>query len=89
MFNIYITQYYIYAANNSQLTLYEFVKQGAHRPLTSSLLAFGRNVDMCVCPPLRLFITSGVKRTLYDWLNKFYNLYMVAIGDISIVGIAS
>ena len=33
----------------------------------------------CVCPPLRLLITSGVIWTPYDWLNKGYSLYMAAV----------
>ena len=36
-------------------------------------------VCVCVCQPLRLLITSGVIRTPYDWLNKFYNCYMVTV----------
>ena len=32
-----------------------------------------------VCPPPRLLITSGVIWTPYDWLNKFYSFYMVAV----------
>ena len=27
---------------------------------------------VCVCPPPKLLITSGVMHTLYDWLDKFY-----------------
>ena len=38
---------------------------------------------VCMCPPLRLLlITSGMigmKLKPYDWLNKFYRFYMVAI----------
>ena len=36
-----------------------------------------------VCPPPRLLITSGVIETPYDWLNKFYRLYMAAAVIIS------
>ena len=36
-------------------------------------------VCMCVCPPLRLLITSGVIWTPYDWLNKFYSRYMAIV----------
>ena len=31
---------------------------------------------VCVSPPPRLLITSGVIWTPYDWLNKFYSFYM-------------
>ena len=41
-------------------------------------------VRMCVCPPLRLLITSGV---IYDWLNNLYGFYMVAVVGI-ICGVA-
>ena len=34
------------------------------------------SVCVFVCPSLRLLITSGVIRTPYDWLNKFYSRYM-------------
>ena len=33
-------------------------------------------VCLCVCPPLRLLITSSEIWTPYDWLNKFYSRYM-------------
>ena len=36
-------------------------------------------VGMCVCPRLRLLITSGVIWTSYDWLNKFYSCYMATV----------
>ena len=36
-------------------------------------------VRVCVCPPLRLLITSGVMWNPYDWLNKFYSFYMAAV----------
>ena len=35
-------------------------------------------VFVCVCPPPRPLITSGVIWTPYDWLNKFYSFYMAA-----------
>ena len=48
-------------------------------------------VYLCVCPPLRLLITSGMMwhdtyelHNYYDWLNKFYGFYkaaVVIIGD--------
>ena len=34
---------------------------------------------MCVCPPLKQLITSGVIRKQYDWLNKLYTFYMAAL----------
>ena len=41
---------------------------------------------MCVCPPPRLLITSGVMwcdiETPYDWLNKLYGFYMAAVVGI-------
>ena len=36
-------------------------------------------VCLCVCPPPRLLITSGVIWTSYDWLNKFYSCYMATV----------
>ena len=39
-------------------------------------------VCACVCPSLRLLITSGVIYTLYDWLNNFLWLYMAAVVGI-------
>ena len=36
-------------------------------------------VCVCVCPPLRLLITSGVIWTPHDWLNKGYCFYMAAV----------
>ena len=39
-------------------------------------------VYVCVCPPPRLFITSGMMwRDIdpYDWLNKFYSCYMAIV----------
>ena len=33
-------------------------------------------------------IPSIVIWTHYDWLNKFYNLYMTAVVSISLVGMA-
>ena len=42
---------------------------------------------ICVCiHPGGFYNYSDVIWTLYDWLNKFYNFYMVATVDISIVG---
>ena len=35
--------------------------------------------SICVGPPLRLLIASGVICTPYAWLNKFYSFYMAAI----------
>ena len=40
---------------------------------------------MCVCPPPRLLIISGVMWCdidPYDWLNKFYGFYMAAVVGI-------
>ena len=37
---------------------------------------------MCVCPPLRLLITSDMIWTSYNWLNKFYNFYVADIVSI-------
>ena len=42
-------------------------------------------VCVCVCPPLRLLITSGVMWCdidPYDWLNKFYGFYMATVVGI-------
>ena len=40
---------------------------------------------MCACVSTpKLLITSGMKRSPYNWLNKFYRFYMAAkIGIIS------
>ena len=37
---------------------------------------------VCVCPPLRLLMTSGVMWTPYDWLNMFYSYYMTTVAII-------
>ena len=37
---------------------------------------------MCTClcvSALRLIITIGMIRTLYDWLNKGYSFYLAAV----------
>ena len=47
----------------------------------TSVCVFVRVCD-CVCPPLRLLITSGMIWTLYDWLNKFYGCYMATVAII-------
>ena len=42
-------------------------------------------VCVSVCPPPRLLITSGViwcDIDPYNWLNKFYGLYMAAVISI-------
>ena len=36
-------------------------------------------VFVCVCPNLRLLITSDVIWTSYDWSNKFYSCYMATV----------
>ena len=36
-------------------------------------------MHVCVCPPPRLLITSGMIWTPYYRLNKGYSLYMVAV----------
>ena len=36
-------------------------------------------VFVCVCPPLRLLLTSGMIWTPYNWLNKFYRCYMATV----------
>ena len=41
-----------------------------------------RCLYVCVCPPLRLLITSGMIWTLYDWLNKFYSCYTATLVNI-------
>ena len=54
-------------------------KQGAAASTCMvSRINFFHNMCMClsVCPPLRLVITSGMKWTPYDWLNKFYSLIL-------------
>ena len=39
-------------------------------------------VCVCVCPPTRLLITSGVITTPCHWLHKFYSFYMAAVVSI-------
>ena len=34
---------------------------------------------VCVCPPPRQLISSGMIWTPYDWLNKFYSCYMAIV----------
>ena len=41
-------------------------------------------VNVCVCLPLRLLITSGIIWTTYDWVNKFYSSYMTTVVRIII-----
>ena len=44
-------------------------------------------VYVCVCPPPRLLITSGVMWCdidPYDWLNKFCGFYIAAVVGIII-----
>ena len=56
------------------------------KPGTSSWCAWFLEIDfvcdvcmcVCVCPPLRPLITSGVIWTPYDWVKKFYSFYMAA-----------
>ena len=43
-------------------------------PVQTSVCVF-----VCVCPPPRLLITSGVIWTPYDWLKKFYSGYMAIV----------
>ena len=44
------------------------------------------HVSLClctsVCLPLRLFITSGMMLSPYDWLNNSITFYMAAVVDI-------
>ena len=43
------------------------------------------HVCVCLCPPPRLLIISGVMwhdMTPYDWLNKFYSCYMAIVANI-------
>ena len=66
--------------------LLEFLNQaraGLGAPGFLKLFLCGRlYVCFCVCPPLRLLITSGVIWTPYDWLNKFYSRYMAIVVGI-------
>ena len=39
-------------------------------------------LHVCVSPPPRILITSGVIWTPYDWLNKFYSFYVAAVVGI-------
>ena len=42
------------------------------------------HVWLCVCPLLRLLITSDMIRTPYDWLNRFYSFCMaIVVGIVS------
>ena len=46
---------------------------------------------MCVCvsPPPRLLIASGMIWTLYDWLNKVSSFYVaVVVGIVSRCGLS-
>ena len=42
---------------------------------------------VCVSPPPRLLITSGVIWASYDWIHKFLHCYMATLA-ISINGVA-
>ena len=60
----------------------DFVKPGARRlqPARAWFLKIvSVQMSVCVCPPPRLFITSGVIWTPCDWLNKFYSCYMATV----------
>ena len=51
------------------------------------LLLFVKSVCMrawCMCPSLRLLLTSSIIWTQCDWLTKLYSLYIVAIVGIII-----
>ena len=50
--------------------------------LLESVLSVNVCMRVCVCPPPRLLITSGVIYTRYDRSNKFYAFYMAAVVDI-------
>ena len=46
-------------------------------------------VSMCVCLYQKLLITSGMIWAPYDWLNKFYSFYAVAVvGMVSRCGLS-
>ena len=58
---------------------------GQHAPGFLELLLFvNACIHVCVCPPPRLLITSGVMCDIdpYDWLKKFYGFYMAAVVGI-------
>ena len=42
-------------------------------------------ISMCVCVPPRLFKTSSVIWTAYNWLNKFYSFYVYVVAVVSII----
>ena len=58
-----------------------------HRPCTPGflklLLCGCPYVCLCLCLLPRLQTTSGVIWTPYDWVNKFYSIYMAATIVIS------
>ena len=41
---------------------------------------------VCVSPPQRLLITSGVIWTPHNWLNKFYSCYNMATVAVIVNG---
>ena len=43
------------------------------------IISVWTSVCACVCPPLRLLITSGVIWTPYAWLNKEYSFHMAGV----------
>ena len=59
------------------ISFYHIIKPGVRRPVAGARLVswkcFCVDICMCVCPPPRLLITSGVMWTPCDWLNKFYS----------------
>ena len=49
-------------------------------------ILFG-HLSVCVSPPPRLLIASGMIWTLYDWLTKVSTFY-VAVVSVLLVGVA-
>ena len=54
--------------------------------IVSEQMSVGVFVYVCVCPPPRLLIISGVMWTPYDWLNKYYT-FIWQLKSLSVVGV--
>ena len=80
-----------YALMHRKLTHYETMKiqqlflnqvSAGHRSVHIwflKIVSVRMSACMCVCLPLRLFITSGVIWTPYDWFKRFYSYCMANV----------
>ena len=66
---------YVAQLNHCKIFMNYIFKPGVH------LVSFVQEVGICVCVclPPRLWIASWHDMDLYNWLNRFYNFYMVTV----------